>query len=354
MLMAEENNGIVVRGVSGGALAALLNKLPSQSLRTWEVVKFFITPMIRSSPGALRYVDLLEPSEKCSNLVAASGKEMETYYFVSHAWSMRVDDLLAHLVLASSGKSKQIMYWLDICVVAQTEGAAMSSDIGNIHKIIEAIGWTLLVLDGDFSALKRVWCIFEIVTTLRLCGPGRVRIQNTETSPLYFYLIYNSPYEVDPQTGANDARPEPDHRLIPAARVRPRTWVSPMSLRWVSTFSVYCWRASQLITGLKNVDVGSATATFESDRVRVMKEVDATFGLAATDRAVRDCIRLDVYDSSFASFWKRCLQRWSPVFRYLGDDDRNLWKAELKARGGSWITLRPVLLFFLRLGGNHQ
>ena len=236
---------------------------------------------------------------------------------------MNVDELLAVLIEWASYRQFELQYyWLDVCVVAQTDNVAMSSDIKNISTIIKSIGWTLLVLDGELSALGRIWCIFEIMTTLRECGPDRLLMHNSETRPMYAYLTTHPPYH----RGGSDAEYE---RL------------------WFATLHIFFARNDALAARAASVDVRSAQAKYEEDRVRVMAEV-RKFGIDTTNRMLRQAMLRSTLTGAFEALWRFCLQRFFPIFELLDDGDLELWMQTFRD-GGWWLSLRPTITFLLRL-----
>jgi hypothetical protein len=58
--------------------------------------------------------------------------------------------------------------WMDIFTINQHQGEKTKEDLDALDKVIETTDNFLLVIDPRGTALTRVWCLFEIMTAVRV------------------------------------------------------------------------------------------------------------------------------------------------------------------------------------------
>ena len=104
-------------------------------------------------------------------------------YFVSHCWNRNfmnmVTMLESHSALVGShpqspykknGSNKPVYYWIDIFV--KNQHAVQGDDTANeLKNAVLATGKTIVICDGEWfspECLERVWCLFEIMWSVRL------------------------------------------------------------------------------------------------------------------------------------------------------------------------------------------
>lgn len=158
-------------GVSLAAIGTFLAAVrPSDvaGLSTSSVVHRFVEPFT----SALRcsYADTLRNRPDSRELVAPAT------VFISHAWGMTFDALVAALRALQSNSSTVLFFWLDVFV--NNQHAAPNRPFewwqsvfrANIHSI----GRTVVVLEWDAPRpLSRAWCLWELACSLLNCVESR-------------------------------------------------------------------------------------------------------------------------------------------------------------------------------------
>mmetsp|Transcript_111955 Transcript_111955/g.311690 ORF Transcript_111955/g.311690 Transcript_111955/m.311690 type:complete len:634 (-) Transcript_111955:31-1932(-) len=113
---------------------------------------------------------------QCSfvELLATNVEDQSPEYFVSHWWGEPVVHFV--MCLQEFGKARclyRLVFW--VCAYANNQHklhADMSADPANssFRRAMALSHGSVLVLDSQATPFKRVWCIFEIFTTLRERG----------------------------------------------------------------------------------------------------------------------------------------------------------------------------------------
>ena len=133
--------------------------LLDMSWTSHEVVELFVAPITYGSKCCLHDL-ILDPS--------STGHPR---YFVSHAWSRTLGELLQLLmayfnVASSSDPAAGVVLWLDIVALNQypyeEAGACLldeDAEVDVVEKVVQATERTLLCLDPGCEALRRSWCL---------------------------------------------------------------------------------------------------------------------------------------------------------------------------------------------------
>ncbi|GIL87932.1 hypothetical protein Vretimale_6273 [Volvox reticuliferus] len=69
-----------------------------------------------------------------------------------------------------------VYLWFDMFAISQhNPGGADSGDLSVLHEVIQDAEGTLMVLDGEGTALTRIWCLYEAWQTYK-AGPGKIQL----------------------------------------------------------------------------------------------------------------------------------------------------------------------------------
>lgn len=121
----------------------------------------------KTKENQCRFVDLLD--EKDVGRVT---------YFISHVWASPFSHLIESLEEQLQGEDDtSIFLWIDIFAVNQHGGDAMEYDLSSLGKMVEISKATLVCLDKKGRLLTRIWCLYEIWTTLCCSGGAEQRMK---------------------------------------------------------------------------------------------------------------------------------------------------------------------------------
>jgi len=151
--------------------------------KTRDLVTNFITPETRDEKGPY-WIKI--PHEERGR----------PHVFISHAWDMRLKDLIEALIdwrsthvkhgnfcvccckgfrrcndFCSKNLSFKIcqdpILWLDILAIPQNKGFHNENDVQKLDSTIRSIGQVALCTDLNFTPLTRSWCLFELANARR-------------------------------------------------------------------------------------------------------------------------------------------------------------------------------------------
>lgn len=147
---------------------------------TADVCFKYIVPQTTSK--SCSYVDLLLTKGPDSQALVGPANA-----FVSHAWFYNFKDTIANLVtnfnrtVPDKKDHKDIFLWMDIVSVNQHNGGAHGGEedywFVAFSNAIASMDRVFFVFDSwsDPYPLRRVWCLWEIMTAIQcewLCDPG--------------------------------------------------------------------------------------------------------------------------------------------------------------------------------------
>lgn len=202
------------------------------ALTTAEVCDFFIKPATHAS--GLSYCALYKQHAGEANV------------FVSHAWSYFFLSVLSALESWSNKrleKSPEIYFWFDVFTVRQhgTVLRGLEWWTGIFAETIRRIGHTILVLEwADPKPLARVWCVWELASTLRSCSKLEIIMTKEEEASFCEALV--------------------------------------------SDFDAVVKKTCA-------VDVSTAKAWIESDRIGIFAAISATVGVSETNKLLIETMR---------------------------------------------------------------
>jgi hypothetical protein len=156
-------------------------EIRKKQMTTREVVERIIQPAI--TPKVQRYADRLKLPMKGSS---SGGKELVSdghpFFYVVHVWSCpfveMVDQLITYTI-RNGLKANETFVWIDIFAINQTKPSlsGMSDDsIPLVEEVIMDAQETLVVIDKRGLILQRMWCLWEVWTTLQVKAQGKAAI----------------------------------------------------------------------------------------------------------------------------------------------------------------------------------
>lgn len=100
-------------------------------------------------------------------------------FFVSHSWSGVFHDLVEMLVhyccVERRLSPSETFLWLDVfCVNQHGISGEKEHFVRSVESAISASRETLLCMDAEFAALERLWCLFEVLWTVRPCSATKL------------------------------------------------------------------------------------------------------------------------------------------------------------------------------------
>ncbi|EFJ43775.1 hypothetical protein VOLCADRAFT_96135, partial [Volvox carteri f. nagariensis] len=130
---------------------------PSQP--TWAVVGELIKP--HTLQETIRYVDLPEVFRH------TIPPERSDYYFISHAWGRPFREMVGLCAHYLRGAVPEDTYvWCDIFIINQHPGQQQADDLQQLRLAVQDAVVTLVCTDAAGAPFERIWCLFEMWTTL--------------------------------------------------------------------------------------------------------------------------------------------------------------------------------------------
>ena len=156
-------------------------EIRKRQMTTCEVVESIIKPAMTQKTQ--RYADLLKLPMKGSS---RGGKELVSdghpFFYVVHVWSCPFAEMIDQLVtftVRNGLKANETFVWIDIFAINQTKASlsGMSDDaIPQVEEVIMDAQETLVVIDKRGLILQRMWCLWEVWTTIMVKAQGRAAI----------------------------------------------------------------------------------------------------------------------------------------------------------------------------------
>eukprot|EP00854_Cymbomonas_tetramitiformis_P002842 gene2842-3640_t len=185
LLTPDQRRLVVWSGVSLAFLQRferqLRERFPGRSLSTRQVVAEVVKERTRREGvdgGGVRYIDLPE----------MFGEVGPSKFFVSHMWGADFAKLVARLgERLDDADPERVHVWIDVFAVNQHGGTA--ADLERLQDCLRASeAGTLLVMDElrvpgddgsviDLVPLKRLWCVYEMWSTLHLRGERWLQVE---------------------------------------------------------------------------------------------------------------------------------------------------------------------------------
>ncbi|KAK3287759.1 hypothetical protein CYMTET_4744 [Cymbomonas tetramitiformis] len=137
---------------------------------THDLVEQYIRPAVKQQQ--CRFVDLIPPH----HVGPAS-------IFVSHRWQGSFSELITtlckHLNFGEDAEAANNFLWLDVFAVNQNTGTlANKVDVDSFEETLRQTSITLFKLDEQGTALRRVWCLYELWKTFVHRGAETLQVMS--------------------------------------------------------------------------------------------------------------------------------------------------------------------------------
>lgn len=206
-LVEERNRPSKDCGVRLGFVVNFLQDITKERFKcnvnfsTQDLVEQHIKPAVK--PQQCRFVDLI-PRQ---HVGPAS-------IFISHRWQGSFSELITtlckHLNFAEDPEAANIFVWLDVFAVNQNSGTlANKCDVDSFEETLRHTSVTLFHLDKQGTALRRVWCLYELWKTFVHRGAGTLQVMSYDIAWTQLKEIF---YGVDVE--AAEALLENDKEII--------------------------------------------------------------------------------------------------------------------------------------------
>ncbi|KAK3255915.1 hypothetical protein CYMTET_34926 [Cymbomonas tetramitiformis] len=157
--------------------------------------------------------------------------------FVSYSWDMTWHEVV-NALKQMPGSLHDTAVWLDVLCINQHQGECTAAELPRLERAISTCGATVVLIDAKALALRRVWCLFEILKTVTSDATLRTMFTCPVQSHMTIYAV-----------------------LVVAGR----------------------------FTGAVDIQT-QAQATFEDDRVRILAEIENMMGFTKANRCIEQAL----------------------------------------------------------------
>lgn len=110
---------------------------------------------------------------RCSYMELVAQDVQTTLWFVSHFWGQAIQNLVLCLARHSEDRGADAPYW--ISALAESQWDTRDSAGLHVKQVLESAEGTISVVDEEAEYFRRIWCGFEVWTSLLF--PGAVERQ---------------------------------------------------------------------------------------------------------------------------------------------------------------------------------
>lgn len=89
-------------------------------------------------------------------------------HFLSYCWNFPLNDIFGVAMNITKSNGDDWGLWIDIFTINQHQGEKTKEDLAALNQVIREIGKVVFVIDTKGSAMNRVWCLFEIMTAVKV------------------------------------------------------------------------------------------------------------------------------------------------------------------------------------------